>query len=97
MPHPLRRRPTVYNGHLRGPVTLTPVAERLAVELALPVFDLGLSRPRIKPRSPACEANAPPLRSVICMQLRFCVHGATLGREVYASIQTMCTTSALAI
>ena len=38
MPHPLRHGPTVYNGHLRGPVTLTPVAERLAVELSLPVF-----------------------------------------------------------
>ena len=33
MPQPLRHGPTVYNGHLRGPVTLTPVAERLAVEL----------------------------------------------------------------
>ena len=28
VPHPLRHGPTVYNGHLRGPVTLTPVAER---------------------------------------------------------------------
>ena len=28
----------VYNGHLWGPSTLTPVAERLAVELSLPVF-----------------------------------------------------------
>ena len=30
--HPLN------NGHLRGPVTLTPVAERLAVKLSLPVL-----------------------------------------------------------
>ena len=30
--------PTVYNGHLQGPVTLTPNAERSAVELSLPVF-----------------------------------------------------------
>ena len=28
----------VYNGHLRGPVTLTRIAERLAVDLSLPVF-----------------------------------------------------------
>ena len=55
MPHPLRHGPTVYNGHLRGPVTLTPVAERLAVELSLPVFTT-------EPRSPACEAHALPLR-----------------------------------
>ena len=26
MQHPLRHGPTVYNGHLRGPVTLTPDA-----------------------------------------------------------------------
>ena len=26
---------SVYNGHFRGPVTLTPIAERLAVELSL--------------------------------------------------------------
>ena len=30
----------VYNGHLRGPVTLTLIAERLAVGLSLPVFFL---------------------------------------------------------
>ena len=28
----------LYNGHLRGPVTLTTIAERLAVELSLHVF-----------------------------------------------------------
>ena len=30
--------PSIYNGHLRGHVTLTPISERLAVELSLPVF-----------------------------------------------------------
>ena len=30
--------PIIYNGHLRGPVKLSPIAERLAVELSLPVF-----------------------------------------------------------
>ena len=33
VPHLLWHKTSVYNGHLRGPVTLTPVAERLAVEL----------------------------------------------------------------
>ena len=28
----------VYNGHFREPVTITPIAERLAVELSLPFF-----------------------------------------------------------
>ena len=33
------------NGHLRGPVTLTPIVERLAVELPLfDFYDLGLSQ-----------------------------------------------------
>ena len=38
VPLPLWHGPTVYNGHLRGPVTLAPVLERLAVELSLPSF-----------------------------------------------------------
>ena len=46
MLHPLRHRPTVYNGHLRGPVTLTPNAERLAVELSVPVFTTKVCRDR---------------------------------------------------
>ena len=29
---------SVYNGHFRGPVTLTPIAECSALELSLPVF-----------------------------------------------------------
>ena len=29
---------SVYNDHLRGPVKLTPIAERFAVELSLPDF-----------------------------------------------------------
>ena len=38
VPHLLWHGPTLYNGLLRGPVILTPVAERLAVEQSLPVF-----------------------------------------------------------
>ena len=37
VPHLLWHGSTLYNGHLRGHVTLTPVAELLAVELSLPV------------------------------------------------------------
>ena len=36
--HLLLHRASFYNGHLQGPVTLTPIAEHLAVELSLPVF-----------------------------------------------------------
>ena len=36
---------SVYNGHLLGPVSLTPIFERLTVKLSLPVYyDWGLSR-----------------------------------------------------
>ena len=63
MPHLVRYGPQ-YNGHLRGPVTLTTIAERLAVDLSLPscFYDLGLSRPGVEARSPAREANDLPLR-----------------------------------
>ena len=37
MPHLLRHGVSIYNSHLREPVTLTSIAERLAVELSLPV------------------------------------------------------------
>ena len=39
MPHLLWHGPTLHNGHLRGPVTLTTVVERLAVELSLTCFN----------------------------------------------------------
>ena len=51
MPHPLRHGSTVYNGHLRGPVTLTLVAFGSGAVTTC-FYDLGLSRPGIKPRSP---------------------------------------------
>ena len=60
MPHLLWHGAPVYNGHFRGPATLTSVAERLSVELSLPI-----STPpcvcrgwdsNTKPS--ACEANA---------------------------------------
>ena len=38
VPQLLRHGASVYNGHFRGPVTLTFIAERLAVELSLPDF-----------------------------------------------------------
>ena len=50
--------PILNNGHLRGPVTLKPFTDRLAVELLLTGFKkLGLSRPGIDPRSPANDTS----------------------------------------
>ena len=62
VPHLLRHGPAHQHSHLRGPLTLTPVAERLELELLLPV----LSRLGIEPRTPALEANALPLRHRGC-------------------------------
>ena len=33
-------RAPIHNGHLRGPVTITPATERLEMELSLAVFEL---------------------------------------------------------
>ena len=57
VPHLLRHGASVYNGHLRGQVTLTSNPKRLAVEMSLTYFyDLSLSDSNTQPS--ACEANA---------------------------------------
>ena len=55
MPQLLLHGVSVYNGHLRGPVTLTPIAQRLAVELSplIGLYDLssvtaGIRAPTIR-------------------------------------------------
>ena len=59
VPHLLWQGASVYNGHLRGPKTLTPVAGHLAVELSLPVFTTWVCRDWDSNSQPsACEANA---------------------------------------
>ena len=35
---------SIYNGQLQGPVTITRIAERLAVEVSLPVFTTNVCR-----------------------------------------------------
>ena len=57
--HLLWHGTSVFNGHLQGPMTLTPVAERLVVELSLPAFTTYVCRgcdSNIQPS--ACRANA---------------------------------------
>ena len=57
--HLLLHVASVYNGHLRGPVTLTPIPERLAVELSVPIFTTWVWRGWDSNTQPsACEANA---------------------------------------
>ena len=60
---------SVYNGHLRGPVTPTPIAERLAVDLSLPVFTILVCRGWDSNTQPfACGANA----LIHCATAAFC-------------------------
>ena len=42
VPHLMWHRTPVYNAHHLWPVTLSPIAKRLAVELPLPVFKVSL-------------------------------------------------------
>ena len=59
LPHLLRHVASVYNGHLWEPITLTPIADRLATELSLPAFTTGLLQ-HSHTQSSAWEANALP-------------------------------------
>ena len=52
---------TLYNGHLRGSVTLTCCRAFGIGAVTTRFKDLGLSRPGIEPRSLACKANPQPL------------------------------------
>ena len=65
VPHLQWNGPILYNGHLRRPVILTPVAYCRAFgsgAVTTIFYDIGLSQPGIEPRSPTCEATALPLR-----------------------------------
>ena len=57
VPHPLWHGASVHNGTLRGP--MAPIAERLAVELSLPVYTTWVCRGLDSNTQPsACGANA---------------------------------------
>ena len=57
--HLLWQEISVYNSSLRGPMTQTPVAERIAEELTLPVFSIQVCRGSDSiTQISACEANA---------------------------------------
>ena len=59
VPHELWHRASVYNGHLRGPLTLTPNAERLATVLSLLVLTSNVCRHLDSNSQPsACVVNA---------------------------------------
>ena len=72
VPHLLWHGASVYNGHLRWPVTLTPIAERLAVELSLPVFTAKVCCGWDSNTQPsACKENA----------LTYCATAVAIGNN----------------
>ena len=59
VPHLLLHEASVSNGHLRGPLTLTPIAERLTVELKIPILTTYVCSDWDSNSQPsACRANA---------------------------------------
>ena len=59
VPYLLWQVASVYNGHLRGPKTLTPITERSAVEISLPVLITYVYRGGdSNTQLPACGVNA---------------------------------------
>ena len=56
--HLLWHGASVYNGYLRGPITLVAINERLALELSIPVFTTYVCRGwDSNTQHSACEAN----------------------------------------
>ena len=71
VPHLLWHGASVYNIHLRRPMTLTHIAERLVVELSLLVFTTYVCRCRDSNTQPsACEAKT--LFVSFCFFLMLC-------------------------
>ena len=56
VPHLLGYKTSVNNGHLRGPVTLTPIADHMAEELSLPILSTKVWDSNAQPS--ACRVNA---------------------------------------
>ena len=74
VPHLLWHEASVYNGHLRRPVTITPNAERVVVELTLPVLKSWVCRDFRKLNPPlAGQTSKPPLisRNIILFDVYF--------------------------
>ena len=58
MPHLLWHEASVHNGHLRGPETLKPIAERVALELSLPLLRTKVCRGWDSNTKPSASVNA---------------------------------------
>ena len=71
LPHILWHWASVYNGHIRWHVALTPVAERF--KLSLPIFTIGLSGLDANTQPFACEVYALTNWATAAVRLLICV------------------------
>ena len=91
VPHLLWHRPTLYYGYLRGPVTFTPVAKRLAVELSLPVLTTEVCRDISRMRGERSTSTPPrrySLRWVIYKVIYFASQLTNLNDMINFFIKT---------
>ena len=86
--HVLWHGASIYNGHLRGLVTLTPFAERLAVELSLPDLTTYVYRGLDSNTQPsACGANAVThYATAVTLKLIKCKH-TTIHRTFFKNVK----------
>ena len=87
--HVLWHGASIYNCHIRGLVTLTPFAERLAVELSLPDLTTYVYRGLDSNTQPsACGANAVThYATAVTLKLIKCKH-ATIHRTFFKMLNT---------
>ena len=86
---------SVYSGHLRGPVTLTPISERLAVELSLPVFlrlefehptcRLGERSNPLRHRSGSRRGNQALTVTWVSQTINWDISVSMLGKELHTN------------
>ena len=82
VPHLLGHGAFVYNGYLRGPDTLTPVAERLSVELSLPFLRLSCVAAGIRTPNLRGERSS-PLRHRRGCRLLILLDGTALYQSTF--------------
>ena len=94
VPQLLLHEASVYNGYLRGPVT--PIAERLAVELSLLVFTTRICRGWYSnTQTSACKAKAltqcttPVVRSLFKTNIRFLEAGTKIRCQIVKPYGTL--------
>ena len=90
VPHPLWQGASVYSGHLRGPVTLSPIAERLAGELSLPVSTTrsvaaGIRTHKLLPTGTASESLICILQIYLFSVVKYSVHFPDFYRTFWGS------------